>query len=108
MQRLTQEMIERMQPVGNPVAVNLSSTDFDCLISAGMTSAGPGGTTIQRKVVAYSATAGNVLYADFINDYNETKTGIALPVGDGLQGCQNIIKIKKTGTDATGINVWTL
>jgi hypothetical protein len=99
MQRLTQEMLERMQPPGNPVPVSLASTDFDTITSAGCAG---------RKVVAYSATAGSVLYADFINDYNETVSGVALPAGDGLAGCQNIIKIKKTGTDATGINVWTL
>ena len=98
MQRITAAMIERMQPPGNPVAVDLSSTDFDCKTSAGVSG---------RTIVALSCTAGSVIYADFINDYNETKTGIALPA-EGLMGVQNIIKIKKTGTDATGINVWTL
>jgi hypothetical protein len=99
MQRLTVEMLERMMPPGNPVAVSLASVDFDCITSTGVSG---------RKVVAYSATAGSVLYADFVNDYGETVSGVALPAGDGLMGCQNIIKIKKTGTDATGINVWTL
>jgi hypothetical protein len=100
MQRTLEQMIERLQATGNPVKVDTYIAADTCTL-ANILTAG-------RKMVAYSCTGGNVILADFVNDYGETVQNVPLASVYGLEPCQNITVIHKTGTDATGVVIWTL
>jgi hypothetical protein len=96
MQRLTVEMLDRMQPVGNPEKVDISGADYT------FTNAG----TV--KAISSSGTvSGAVIFADILRDDGTTQTNVGLP-GPGLFRVEKVTKIRQSGTTGTNIVGWHL
>jgi hypothetical protein len=91
MERTVQEMLNQMTPGRNPVVVDISSTDYT--------------VSTTRKIKGISSITGTVIKVDLTDEYSTVNTGILLPAG--YIGVTGITKVYKTGTDATGIVLWT-
>jgi hypothetical protein len=91
MERTVGEMLDQMTPGANPIAVDISSTDYTVSTS--------------YMVKGISAVSGTVIKVDITDEHGNAVTGVLIPAG--YFGVRGITKVYKTGTDATGIYLWT-
>lgn len=97
MQRNIDEMIQRGLIVGNPVNIDLSSTDYT--VSATL------------KTNAISSVDGTVIFVDIVNDAGSTVSNVPIPAPGVVLVDSHISKIYKSGTDCSTTNsivLWTL
>jgi hypothetical protein len=90
-------MIDAMQPMKNPIKVDISGADFTNI-----------GTCQIKAISSAQSTTGNVIVmVDILADDGVTYTNVAIP-GPGVFTVEGITKVRQSGTTATNIVLWKI